>query len=216
MIVERCPLPERAAILEVGCGTGRLLREIGTVAAAALAVGVDAEPAMLRGPGLVAGRAEALPLQAATFDLAYMSLAFHLVEDRAAAARELRRVLRPGGWAAIWTLTPEHVRGFHLNPYFPSLESLDLRRFEPPESWARLLLDSGFDTAALQELVTIRRTTAGRLAAAVRGRYISTLSLLPAAELEAGTERLELEAAGGPSRRIHYRQIWCLCWARAS
>lgn len=213
MMLERCPLPERPAILEVGCGTGRLLRELD----AGLAVGVDAELSMLRGRrGLVAGLAEALPVRDGGFDLAYMSLALHLVADRAAAARELRRVLKPGGWAAIWTLTPEHVEGFHLNTYFPSLPAVDLPRFEPPERWARLLLDAGFGPAGLQEVVTWRRTTAGRLARAVRGRYISTLALLPPAELEAGTARLEDEAVREPARRIQYRQVWCLLWARAA
>lgn len=210
-MLERCSLPEPAAVLEVGCGTGRLLREI----PAQTAVGVDAEPAMLARPDLVAGRAEALPLRSGAFDLAFMSLVFHLVDDKLAAARELRRVLRSGAHAAIWTLTPQHVEGFHLNRYFPTLPAVDLPRFEPPERWARLLLEAGFESAAMQELVTWRHTTAGRLAQAVRGRYISTLPLLPPGELEAGTRELEAEAARERARRIHYRQIWCLIWARA-
>jgi SAM-dependent methyltransferase len=211
MMLDRCPLPEPAAVVEVGCGTGRLLREI----PAAVAVGVDAEPAMLQSAGLVAGRAEALPLRGATFDLAFMSLVMHLVGDKPAAARELRRVLRPRGQAAIWTLTPEHVERFYLNRYFPSLPGVDLPRFEPPERWARLLLDAGFATAGLRELVTWRQTTARRLAQAVRGGYISTLPLLPRDEFAAGAAQLEAEAAREPARRIHYRQIWCLIWARA-
>jgi ubiquinone/menaquinone biosynthesis C-methylase UbiE len=216
-MLERCPLPPHAAVAEIGCGTGRLLRELKRMAPIARAVGVDPEPAMLaQAPDLDLrlGSAESLPLEDRSLDLAYLSLAFHLVADREAAAGELLRVLRPGGFAAIWTLTPEHVLGFHLNPWFPSLPAVDLPRFQPPEAWMRLLLGAGFRSAAEQQLVTVRRTTAARLAAAVRARFISTLGLLPPEELEAGTRALEAEARRAPRRRVRYRQVWCLVWAR--
>jgi ubiquinone/menaquinone biosynthesis C-methylase UbiE len=216
-MLERCPLPPRATVLEVGCGTGRLLREVANIGQAAVAIGVDPEPAMLSAANDVEtrlGRAESLPVDGESVDLAFMSLVLHLVDDRAAAARELYRVLRARGSAAVWTLTPEHVVRFHLNRYFPTLPKLDLRRFEAPERWLGHLLAAGFDPVCEAEMVTVRRTTARRLAAAVRARYISTLSLLPPAEFESGVRRLEAEAADNPQRRVTYRQVWCLLWAR--
>ncbi len=215
-MLERCPLPPRPAILEVGCGTGKLLREAARQAGAGAAVGVDPEPAMraqATGLDVREGRAERLPLDSGCGDLAFCSLAFHWVSDKPAAAGELWRVLRPGGWAAIWTLTPEHVHGFHLNRYFPSLPAVDLARFEAPELWMAQLAAAGLRPVLEQQLVQTRVTSAGRLAAAVRQRFISTLSLLPEAEFQAGAAELEAEAAGDPSRRVSYPQTWCLIWA---
>jgi SAM-dependent methyltransferase len=50
------------------------------------------------------GRAEALPAEDASFDAVLDSLSLMYVIDRAAAAREIARVLRPGGHlvGAIW------------------------------------------------------------------------------------------------------------------
>jgi ubiquinone/menaquinone biosynthesis C-methylase UbiE len=216
-MLERCPVPPATTVAEIGCGTGKLLRALAEATRASRAVGVDPEPAMLRqatGLDVAVGRAEQLPLGSGTVDIALCHLVFHLVADRRRAAEELRRVVRLGGFAAVWTLTPEHVHGFYLNRYFPSLPAVDLPRFQAPEGWAALLSQAGFEAVALENTVTRRRTTAGGLARAVRGRYISTLSLLPPAEFEAGTVELEREAAADPARPVRYPQIWCLIWAR--
>lgn len=215
-MLERCPVEAGATVADVGCGTGKLLRMAAAACEASKAVGVDAEPAMLRlasGLDVAIGRAERLPLRTGAVDLAYCNLVFHLLTDHRQAAEELRRVVRPGGFAAIWTMTPEHVRGFYLNRYFPSLPDVDLQRFQAPESWAELLGGAGFETVALEQFVTRRRWSTSGLARAVRGRYISTLSLLPPAELEAGTAELEREAAADPGRPLSYPQVWCLVWA---
>lgn len=219
-MLERCPVPAGGIALEVGCGSGRLLQELGRMAAFGALVGVDPEPAMLaiaRGRGIDAllGRAERLPVRTGSVDLCYAYLALHLVQDQRAAAREMRRVVRQRGFAAIWTLTPEHVLDFHLNRLFPSLAEIDLKRFPSPEELAGQLVEAGFETVAEQELVSVRRTSAGRLAEAVRRRYISTLALIPTAELAAGSARLDREAAADPARAVTYRQRWCLVWARA-
>jgi malonyl-CoA O-methyltransferase len=95
-------LPEVAGkrALDVACGTGRyfeLLRRRG----AALAVGVDASPEMLRkarGLGALArGDLRALPLGNARFDLVICGLAVGHIAALAAGVAEMGRVLRPGG-----------------------------------------------------------------------------------------------------------------------
>jgi SAM-dependent methyltransferase len=216
-MLERVRLPARPSVLEIGCGTGRLLAALRELAGEGIYTGVDAEPAMLRRlPGIEvsAGHAERLPLATGKFDLAYFSLAFHLLENQAAAAAESWRVLAAGGAIAIWTLTPEHVHGFHLNRCFPSLRDIDLARFTAPERWMAILAVAGFAPVIEQELVTMRTTTRRRLAHAVRARYISTLSLLPDSEFAVGAERLAREAAAAPRQKVTYRQRWCLIWGR--
>ncbi len=96
-------------VLDVGCGTGAL-----THAAADLAgstgevVGLDPNPEMLAvaraAPGRIRweeGRAEALPYDDARFDAVVSQFAMMFFEDRAAALREMRRVVRPQGRVAV-------------------------------------------------------------------------------------------------------------------
>jgi ubiquinone/menaquinone biosynthesis C-methylase UbiE len=89
-------------VVDVGCGPGYLCAEM--AAAGARVTGVDPSPAMLalaerRGTGveLAAGDALSLPVEDATFDAAVSTQVYEYVADIAAALREARRVLRPGG-----------------------------------------------------------------------------------------------------------------------
>jgi SAM-dependent methyltransferase len=133
-------------LLDLGTGTG-------TLAIAALrrwptlrVTGIDVSAEMLAlaertagdhlAPGLV-GRFErriadaaALPYPDATFDAAMSSFVLQLVDSRAAALREIRRVLRPGG-AFAWVTW---LRGGEA--YAPDRivnEVLDEAGFDPPE-----------------------------------------------------------------------------------
>jgi SAM-dependent methyltransferase len=103
VLAETVPLAGRRA-LEVGCGDGRLMGWL--AARAALAVGLDPDPAQLaraeanRGAGpLVRAVAERLPFAAAAFDLVLLFNSLHHVpvDRQSAALAEAARVLRPGG-----------------------------------------------------------------------------------------------------------------------
>ena len=97
--------------LDVGCGPGALTGElVGRLGAAAVAA-IDPSPPFVaacaaRHPGVDvrAGRAEAIPHADHAFDAALAQLVLHFVTDAPAAARELRRVVRPGGviGACVW------------------------------------------------------------------------------------------------------------------
>ncbi len=106
--------PQR--ILDVGCGTGRLLRKAGARWPSAELVGVDASKEMIEvarrstpGATFHVGVAESLPLVDASVDVALSTDSFHHWNDRAAGVREVARVLRPGGrffLADIWIPIP--------------------------------------------------------------------------------------------------------------
>lgn len=93
-----------AGVLDVGCGTGRLLRKAAERWPAAALVGVDAAEGMIdvarrKMPGATfhAAWAESLPLPDASVDVAVTTMSIHHWKDRAAGVREIARVLRPGG-----------------------------------------------------------------------------------------------------------------------
>ena len=91
-------------ILDIGCGTGRLLRRIATVWPAARLTGVDPADGMIRvartlTPGVTffVGQGEAVPLPDSSVDIAFSTVSFHHWQDQAAGVRDVARVLRPGG-----------------------------------------------------------------------------------------------------------------------
>lgn len=91
--------------LDVACGTGQ--STLALRALAAEVIGMDISRPMLVAapcrPGLyyLAAAAEALPFASATFDGVTVALAFHWF-DAGCFLAGARRVLRPGGWLAIY------------------------------------------------------------------------------------------------------------------
>jgi ubiquinone/menaquinone biosynthesis C-methylase UbiE len=88
-------------VLEVGCGTGRLLAPMAEFTADA--IGVDLSAGMLgharaRGLRVVQGSATALPFATGSFDLACSFKVLAHVPAIDVALAELARVVRPGGW----------------------------------------------------------------------------------------------------------------------
>lgn len=162
--------------------------------------GVDPSEEMLalarrrvgRTVGLKRGTAEELPFTDGWFERALMRLVVHHV-DRARAFPELARVLAPGGRLVIATFGPEHMDGFWLNPFFPTVERIDRERFADPADVERELLTGGFASAGTRRFAqrrVIDRTTALER---IRGRFISTLHLVPEDELADGLARAEAE-----------------------
>jgi len=92
------------SVLDVGCGTGRLLRKARELWPAAGLTGVDPTQGMIDvarrltpEATFLAASAEPLPLPDASVDVAITTMSFHHWKDRAAGVREIARVLRPGG-----------------------------------------------------------------------------------------------------------------------
>jgi SAM-dependent methyltransferase len=186
---------EGMRVLDVGCGTGRLVAAL--VERGVDASGVDVSPEMLAvarrklaGQAFSEGQAERLPFADASFDRVVFSLVVHLV-DRRAAFGEARRVLAPAGRLAVVTFDRSHFGGYYLQQYFPSLRALDEQRFPDRETLERELAAAGFDRTRfvrLRQEASVDRDSALRR---VRARHISTFQLIGEAEYAAGLERLE-------------------------
>ncbi len=98
-------------VLDAGCGTGDDVRTIASIVGeSGRAEGVDLSRAMIdeaiaRGvppnAGFAVAPAAALPFDDASFDAVRAERLLQHLEDPDAAAREMRRVLRPGGTALL-------------------------------------------------------------------------------------------------------------------
>lgn len=108
--------PNSGTILEVGAGLGILARGVALRCPAALVIGVEYSAEQLAsGVGaigsphgtapanlqLLQGDAHDLPFPDASFDLVYCRYVLEHVADPVCVLREMRRVLKPGGRAAV-------------------------------------------------------------------------------------------------------------------
>ena len=111
-------LPVSAAVLDVGCGTGRLLDRLGSARPGWSLFGVDRSTGMTSAarrlrPSLpvVQGTAEALPYEEGSFDAVVTTLSFHHWADKPSALAEVFRVLRPGGVLALTDASVDDLPG---------------------------------------------------------------------------------------------------------
>jgi ubiquinone/menaquinone biosynthesis C-methylase UbiE len=94
------PFAEGADVLEVGCGTGLIMKEIQSMAKSVRGIDISEqmlEKARERGLDVCQGVAEKLPWPDSSFDLAYSFKVLAHVEQIREALSEMNRVLRPGG-----------------------------------------------------------------------------------------------------------------------
>ena len=116
-VIVRAALTPGLSVLDLGTGTGSVaLRAAGLVAPGGRVLGVDISREMLTAAQRRAvaanianvtfreGRGEDMPVDEGAVDVLLASLSVMYMIDRAAAAREIARVLRPGGRfvAAVW------------------------------------------------------------------------------------------------------------------
>jgi len=163
-LVERLAPADGDSVVDVACGTGivaRVMRE--RLGPGARIVGVDIAPAMLAVAQRVdptidwrAGNALSLPVSADEhFTVVTCHQGLQFMPDKLAAAREMRRVLVPGGRAAIATWCPleslphmvelNAVAERHVGPIVDSRHS-----FGDANALKALLTDAGFNDVAVE------------------------------------------------------------------
>ncbi len=137
------------SVLDVGCGTGKLLRRAATYWPEAHLIGVDPANGMIEmakrltpNATFFTGMAEALPLEDASVDLALSTSSFHHWQDQAAGIREITRVLRPGGYFIL------------VDASFPDglVRVFRLKRFHSPAQLRTLFIQAGLRVQTQQTL----------------------------------------------------------------
>ncbi len=137
------------SVLDVGCGTGRLLRRANRYWPEAQLIGVDPASGMIERAKFLTpnatfftGMAEALPLQDASVDLALSTSSFHHWQNQAAGIREIARVLRPGGY---FILVDASFPGWLVRVFRP-------KRFHSPAQMRTMFIQEGLLVQAQQTL----------------------------------------------------------------
>ena len=103
--LRRMPMAPASRVLDVGCGTGELLRRLRAKYPNASLAGLDPVAEMLTvardklsgREDLRIGYADSLPWPAGSFDLVVSCNMFHYISHPIEALQEMTRVLRPGG-----------------------------------------------------------------------------------------------------------------------
>lgn len=172
VLARRCGLGAGAAVFEIGAGTGiatRRLLELGT----SLLTAVEPDPrlaAFLSGntpdPALtvLASTFEDARLEASTYDLGVSATAFHWLEEDAALTK-VARLLRPGGWWAVfWNVFGDNRRP---DPFHEATK--ELLAGPPNLSTSERNIPFALDTEA--RLAAIRRTGAFDIAESMTSEW---------------------------------------------
>lgn len=149
--LKRLHLKSSDRLLDIGCGTGSLLKAIAAEFPTVDLVGVDLSAEMLQfarrklgnSAVLIAGTARSLPLPSASFDVVVLCSAFHYFRRPKLGLLEIKRVLQPGGRIVITDWCNDYISCRLLDAF--------LRLFNPAHFKAysrnqckRLLEEAGF------------------------------------------------------------------------
>ena len=141
--------PEPSRMLDVGCGTGALLRQASGRFPECELFGVDPAPGMVKAAQEAGGSsrrlrfavafAQDLPFPDAFFDVVVSTISFHHWGEQAAGLRDVGRVLRPGGFLVLADILAVSL----LRPFF--FLGHMRNRFHTPAEIEGLLTAAGFD-----------------------------------------------------------------------
>ncbi|HET7017022.1 MAG TPA: class I SAM-dependent methyltransferase [Streptosporangiaceae bacterium] len=200
-------LPGRRPLagLDVGSGTGRLSPALadtfGPVTGVEPSVRMrEVAQSQSRHPGVryLAGSAEDLPLPSASADYVLMFLSWHHVQDKPQAARELARVLRPGGRLLLRAnFSDHHPRPWWLE-HFPRGLEVDASLFQPLHEVIEMFTSAGWRVASFGTVIQPSSGTRADMLEKLRLRTFSFCAQLTSDELEAGFRRLEKAVAADP------------------
>jgi ubiquinone/menaquinone biosynthesis C-methylase UbiE len=207
MAVFGAALPARRplAMLDLGSGVGRFAPALAGAFGGPV-YGVEPSANMRRvaeataqAPGVtyLAGEAAAIPLPDHSVDGVLMFLSFHHFPDRVAAAREIARVLRPGGRVLLRSAFSDRLPRVWWAPFFPRWDAVHAAMFASVAETEAAFAEAGLSRLGLTEVRERYSATPEEALARLRLRGISVFEHLTEAEITEGFAALDAALARG-------------------
>lgn len=201
-------LPERRplAVVDLGCGVGRLTPALAdtfggpvwgvepSARMREIAEATASHPAVR----YLEGEAAAIPLPDDAADAVLMFLSIHHVPDRAAAAAEIARVLKPGGRVLVRSPFSDRMNGGWWQRFFPRALEIERQMFPTLTEVTGVFEAVGLRTIALEVVNETYAASPAEAAAKLRLRAISTFEHMTEAEIEEGFARMDAHVAAHP------------------
>lgn len=144
-------------------------------------------------PYMLGGHATAIPLGPVTMDGAWLSTVIHHLPDLPAAARELRRVLRPGAPVLIRSAFPGRHQNIGLFHFWPeAIAALDT--FPSVANVRTAFAAAGFSYTALEPVPQVTADSTATVAATLQREAHTPLTLITDSAYRAGLARLRAAA----------------------
>ncbi|WP_406457496.1 class I SAM-dependent methyltransferase [Streptomyces sp. NBC_00876] len=193
-----------ATVLDIGAGTGAFstaFRDWFGVRVLAVEPAVALRELIPRTAGIevLDGRAEALPVPDGCADAAWLASVVHHIEDLPAAARELRRALKPGAPVLIRNSFPGRCARDLRVRFFPGAERI-VDGYPTVEETCAAFAAAGFARVALHAVPQESAPSLGEFADRIRRDADAKLRGLTDDEFARGMRRLRSAAAQEPGR----------------
>ncbi|GIF02444.1 class I SAM-dependent methyltransferase [Paractinoplanes rishiriensis] len=185
-----------ARLLDLGCGTGSWARAFRTWWPDIDVVAVEPAAAMRERAvfqPVLPGAADDIPFADASLDGVWLSTVVHHVPDLIAAAREIRRVLRPGAPVLIRSAFAGRHEAISLFHWFPEAVAV-LDRYPSIEGVETAFAVAGFTTAWCEPVPQVTARSVAEAAASLQREAHTPLRLISDEAYAAGITRLR-EAA---------------------
>jgi len=137
--LSRMPVEEDETVVDLGTGSGYVLRALRDAAGIGRGYGLDGSPEMLRNArsytddpaiGYVRGDFDALPFETDSVDHIFSMEAFYYANDPARTLAEVRRILRPGG--TFYCAVNYYEENVHSHDWQDNI-SIEMTRWSAPE-----------------------------------------------------------------------------------